>query len=74
MPLEVFFPPPGGGSRSTAKARAICSGCPVREECLAEAMSFRADQQYGVSGGKTARTRQKLLRAADPRPDPGDPL
>lgn len=42
------------------EARAVCSGCPVRLECLAEALDSRAD--FGVWGGLTERERRALRR------------
>ncbi|MCW2541575.1 MAG: putative regulatory protein [Frankiales bacterium] len=46
------------------KAKAICSGCPVRVACLADALDSRAE--FGVWGGMTERERRNLLRR---RPD-----
>ncbi len=42
------------------EARAVCAGCPVRLECLADALDSRAD--FGVWGGMTERERRALLR------------
>jgi WhiB family redox-sensing transcriptional regulator len=41
-------------------AKAICAGCPVREECLEYAM--RWDQLCGVWGGLSERERRQLRR------------
>ncbi|MEO6702480.1 MAG: WhiB family transcriptional regulator [Jatrophihabitantaceae bacterium] len=46
------------------KAKAICMGCPVRIDCLADALDSRAE--FGVWGGMTERERRTLLRR---RPD-----
>ena len=46
------------------RARLLCSGCPVRFECLAEALDNRIE--WGVWGGMTERERRLLLRQ---RPD-----
>lgn len=46
------------------KAKTICSGCPVRTECLADALDSR--MEFGVWGGMTERERRALLRR---RPD-----
>lgn len=41
-------------------ARAICFGCPVRRECLADALDSHTE--FGVWGGMTERERRALLR------------
>ena len=42
------------------KAKVVCAGCPVRAECLAEALDNRIE--WGVWGGMTERERRALLR------------
>jgi WhiB family redox-sensing transcriptional regulator len=42
------------------KAKSICTGCPVRIDCLADALDSRAE--FGVWGGMTERERRNLLR------------
>ena len=42
------------------KAKQLCSGCPVRTECLAEALDNQIE--WGVWGGMTERERRALLR------------
>ena len=42
------------------KAKAICKGCPVINECLEHAM--RTPEYFGVWGGMTADQRNALLR------------
>lgn len=46
------------------QARMVCFGCPVRTECLAEALDKKIE--FGVWGGMTERERRALLRR---RPD-----
>ncbi|MEU6071918.1 WhiB family transcriptional regulator [Streptomyces sp. NPDC047082] len=46
------------------RAKALCNGCTVRTECLAEALDNRIE--FGVWGGMTERERRTLLRR---RPD-----
>ena len=41
------------------RARQVCADCPVRLQCLAEALDDRI--QYGVWGGMTERERRVLL-------------
>ena len=47
-----------GGAQNRAKA--LCSGCGVRTECLAYALDQRIE--FGVWGGMTERERRALLR------------
>jgi WhiB family redox-sensing transcriptional regulator len=42
------------------KAKVLCGNCPVRMECLAEALDEQID--HGVWGGMTERERRALLR------------
>ncbi len=42
------------------EARSVCTLCPVRLECLADALDSRMD--FGVWGGMTERERRALLR------------
>ncbi len=46
------------------RAKAICAGCPVRTECLADSLDNQIE--FGVWGGMTERERRALLRR---RPD-----
>ncbi|MFD7630756.1 WhiB family transcriptional regulator [Streptomyces sp. NPDC059851] len=47
-----------GAAQNTAKA--VCTDCAVRLECLAQALDNRIE--YGVWGGMTERERRALLR------------
>ncbi|MGH3915791.1 MAG: WhiB family transcriptional regulator [Pseudonocardiaceae bacterium] len=42
------------------KAKVVCQPCPVRAQCLAEALDRRIE--FGVWGGMTERERRALLR------------
>ena len=42
------------------RAKAVCMGCPVRTECLADSLDNRVE--FGVWGGMTERERRALLR------------
>ena len=57
---DALFPE----GKDQKRAKAICSGCPVRMECLAEALDNRI--VWGFWGGLTERARRQVLRA---RPD-----
>ena len=47
----------------TAAAKTICRTCPVREQCLQEAMRVEApSRRYGIFGGYTAAERDRLAR------------
>ena len=48
------------------RAKVVCATCPVRTECLADALDNRVE--YGVWGGMTERERRALLRR---RPEVG---
>jgi WhiB family redox-sensing transcriptional regulator len=56
---EVFFPEKG---ESSTPAKQICAGCPVRAECLQDALD--RDERFGVWGAQTARERDRLRRGA----------
>lgn len=47
--------------RPNATAMQYCQRCPVRQECLIEAITN--DEEYGVWGGLTRRQRKMLVRA-----------
>ena len=53
--VELF---PEGADQK--RARAVCMGCVVRSQCLAEALDNRIE--WGVWGGMTERERRQLLR------------
>jgi WhiB family redox-sensing transcriptional regulator len=42
------------------RAKVVCQACPVRTECLADALDNRTE--FGVWGGMTERERRALLR------------
>ena len=54
-PDELFV---RGAAQNDAKR--LCAGCPVRTECLAEALDNEIE--WGVWGGLTERERRALLR------------
>lgn len=59
---ELFFPAAESGPIRDAQvtaAKAVCAGCPVRRECLAEAL---ARIPYGIAGGLTEHERGRLRR------------
>jgi WhiB family redox-sensing transcriptional regulator len=56
---------PDTPNAQTARAVAVCDGCPVREECLEYAMKLEGHRElthrFGVFGGLTPKERQLLL-------------
>jgi hypothetical protein len=58
QPLAIFFPARGGSSKP---ALAVCGPCPVRPECLAEAIAEELD--FGVRGGMTSSARIAARKA-----------
>ena len=56
----LFFPAAESGparDAQVAAAKAVCARCPVRAECLAEAL---ARIPYGIAGGLTEHERRRL--------------
>lgn len=60
---ELFFPvgAEGFALSQRERAQAICSTCPVGEQCLAFALDARID--HGIWGGTTPKQRRFLHRA-----------
>jgi WhiB family transcriptional regulator, redox-sensing transcriptional regulator len=56
-PPAVFFPSDGVG---VDRARKICNGCPVLDECLEFALDQRIE--HGVWGGASERERRRILK------------
>jgi len=48
MHPDLFFP---GRGEPTAQVKAICAGCPVRDDCA----EYGRDEQYGIWGGLSGR-------------------
>lgn len=63
MHTNLFFPKREGlaGQRAAAEARAICRGCPVREQCLDYVLDGKGGwQNFGIYAGLTVKGRQRL--------------
>lgn len=56
---NLFFAETGENLK-TRKAKTICSGCPVRLECLVYALENK--EPFGVWGGTTYRQRGRMMR------------
>ncbi|MFE1292561.1 WhiB family transcriptional regulator [Streptomyces sp. NPDC058751] len=59
---DLFFPigSTGPAVLQIQEAKAVCAGCPVREECLRWALD--TDQTVGVWGGTSEAERRALAR------------
>ena len=55
---ELFF---GGTAASNKEATKFCGRCPVRAECLEDALEYPPIDQYGVAGGLSAHERSSSL-------------
>lgn len=52
---EIFFPNKGGTVRP---AKSVCRRCPVRSDCLIDAIQHR--DRFGIRGGFSERDRRRL--------------
>lgn len=55
LPIEMFFPP---AEQEAESAKAICSGCTVREPCLEAALA--GGEPFGIWGGLTTQERRSI--------------
>lgn len=57
--VNVFY---GGTATNNQQAiKQFCAQCPVRQECLEDALEFPPIDQYGLVGGLSAHERKKIL-------------
>ena len=62
MDPRIFYPPRGEGSVGWAQhAKSICARCPVKAECLDDALGPPFEPE-GIRGGLTAKERRNLRR------------
>lgn len=59
MDPDLFHPARG---QDVSAAKAVCDGCPVRSECLSEALQSSQNDDQGVWGGTSARERMDIRR------------
>ncbi len=57
---DRWFPGPEAPKRQIATLLAVCARCPVRIQCLQDALD--RDERYGIWGGVTAEGRRTLAR------------
>lgn len=64
---DLFFPigTTGPSQVQAQQAKAVCEGCPVREQCLDWALD--TGQSIGIWGGTTEAERRRLRRRAGSR-------
>jgi len=55
---DMWFPERGDSKLRTARALWICANCPVRKECLDEALS--KNEKHGIRGGRTTQMRSRM--------------
>ncbi len=55
---DLFFPERGA---STRKAKAICTACEVKDECLD--FAIQNGEKFGIWGGMSERERRRVRRA-----------
>lgn len=67
MDSAFFFHPEGerglARARREARAKVVCLGCPVLEQCRRHALSVQ--EPYGVWGGLSESERDELIRGRD---------
>jgi WhiB family redox-sensing transcriptional regulator len=62
--LDPEFMFPGrGDTQGLHDAIAVCTGCPVRTECLDDALSHGVSWARGVRGGTSERERRRIREA-----------
>jgi len=57
LDTEIFYP---ATADDEAEALAICATCPVRAQCLDQALRDR--EQHGIWGGTTPEQRRRIAR------------
>ena len=56
---RIFFPPAG---KTANHARQFCAACPVRAECLRDALKAElGERRFGIYGGLMAPERAELV-------------
>lgn len=69
MGPELFF---RGQSESAAEGKAVCRGCEVRAECLAQVQTMETQGNHGTWGGLTPKERRGLPRVKRDAPHGSD--
>lgn len=60
IPTDMFFP----SNRTDPAVIKLCNGCPVKQQCLQEAMHEERNDwsRFGIRGGLSAIQRTKLAK------------
>lgn len=79
MDCQIFYPSKGAGrpfDKRVETARAICGGCPVRQECAEFAYGSEryASVRFGIFGGLTGRERYWVSQEVRRTRRPADEL
>ena len=64
LDTAIFFPVKGYAAEQAATAKAICSACPVRRDCLEDTLAYEAGGfdgggRYGIFGGLSPKERMR---------------
>jgi WhiB family redox-sensing transcriptional regulator len=72
--VALFFPEPDvSAADQVARAKRVCASCPVRAECLADAMAWeQPSARHGVRGGLSVAERDQLHRQQAQRQQQGE--
>jgi WhiB family redox-sensing transcriptional regulator len=60
LDVDIFFPEKG---KPTDPAKAVCAVCPVKDDCLADAMIW--GERHGVRGGLSGDERRRLRKSTN---------
>ena len=63
-PENLWF---GAGPGKQERALAICNRCPVKKECLEDALATPMSNDHGTRGGTSARERDRMRAARKAR-------
>lgn len=77
LPIEVFYPDDDADPDDYAAAKWQCGRCPVRVDCLTDAIAGPVWEEWGIWGGANETSRRTLRHAwrnrRHDRPTPYDP-
>lgn len=60
MDTSIFFPE-RGENKKVKKAKEVCSGCSVQQECAAYSLMFADNNITGIWGGMAGRDRRRVV-------------